>query len=99
MDRYEKLRNQRVPALAAILFGISSLWYISLGLNRFYDFNHLAGLPFLWSAILGLCPFVSLALAGLLVEACRKSRGTSRDLLIISLAVGLSPWLWLLCKF
>jgi hypothetical protein len=99
MNSLEKLRNQRVPVMAAILFGISGLWYISLGLNHFYDLNRLAGLPFIWTAFLGICPFVGLALAALLVEARRKSRGSSRELLIISLAVGLSPWLWLLGKF
>ena len=99
MNSHDKLDSRRVSALAAVLFGIGGLWYVALTLNRFYDVNRLTGLPFLWTAILGLCPFVSLAMAGLLLEGFRKSRGTSRDLLIISLAVGLSPWFWLFGKF
>ncbi len=98
MDSHDKFESRRIPALAAILFGIGSLWYAALGLNRFYDAHRMAGLPFLWSVILGLCPFISLALAGLLLEGFQKSRGTSRRLLVLSLAVGLSPWLWLLGK-
>jgi len=99
VDSHDKLESRRIPALAAILFGIGGLWYVAFGLNRFYDAHRMAGLPFFWSAILGLCPFVSLALAGLLLEGFQRSRGTSRRLLIISLAFGLSPWFWLLGKF
>lgn len=95
MDSRKNTEFRRMPALATALIVVGSLWYAALALNRLCDVQRIAGLPFVWTAILGLVPFVSLAIAGLLVEGYRKSRGISRELYVISLAIGLSPWLWL----
>ena len=95
MNSRKNTEFRRVPALATALIAVGSLWYAALVLNRLCDAQRLAGLPFIWTAILGLFPFVSLAIGGLLIEGYRKSRGISRETFVISLAVGLSPWLWL----
>lgn len=99
VDSRETLRSRSVPALAAILMGFGGLWYVSLGLNHFYDANRLAGLPFFWTAVLGLCPFVCLCFAALLVDNYRRSRGAWQGLFFLSLGTALSPWMWLLWNY
>jgi hypothetical protein len=79
--------------LAATLLTAAAFWYLALGLNL-SGVIEFAGLRFFWTAVLGLGPFVCLALSALLADAHVRSANRKGRLVWSALAAGLSPWLW-----
>jgi hypothetical protein len=88
------LRKVRIsaPTLALAIFAVTAVWYAALILDL-QGVPEFIGLHFFWTAVLGLGPFVCLALSAMLADAYVFSDHSRIRLVCAAVATGLSPWL------
>jgi hypothetical protein len=85
--------NNDLRNTAIAVFALNAVWCVSVVVGLFVGPKDFSGLPFIWTLMLGLCPFLDIMLAGLLAYFHVRARGAHKVIFCAAFTVTLIPWL------